>query len=106
MKIPFHPSIMRMPVHVARRADLDGQKVRAAPIADAWPGMPGLTPPLVVVQVEAERHAVPVTEELYDELGARTPDALLVVAGNGSQGWVRRVEFEAQFAPVDPGRRA
>jgi len=69
--------------------------VRAAPIVDVWPAIPGLsTPPLVVVQVEGERHAIPVTPELGEALVERPPDAHLVVHPIGRMAWVRRGELK------------
>ncbi|MFL5063511.1 MAG: hypothetical protein ACJ8FU_08465 [Xanthobacteraceae bacterium] len=65
--------------------------VRAAPIVDVWPAVPGLsTPPLVVVQIESERHAIQVPPSLIEALAKREPDAHLVVNAVGLMSWARR----------------
>lgn len=92
MILPPTSPIRRMP-----RREFIGTSavVRAAPIVDVWPAVPGLsTPPLVVVQIEGERHAVQVTPELFEALADRPPDAHLVVHPIGRMGWVRSSELK------------
>lgn len=106
MRLPWNNSIWRMPVHIERRGGPAAEQVRAAAIVNTQPAMPGLAiPPLVVVQVEGERHAIAASDALF-ELGDPTPDAILVVKPNGDKWWCPRPEFEAQFEPVNPERRA
>lgn len=92
MILPTNSPIRRMP-----RRELAGSSaaVRAAPIVDVWPAVPGLsTPPLVVVQVESERHAISVTPELFASLADRPADAHLVVHPIGRMAWMRRDELK------------
>ena len=94
MLLPITSPIRRMP---ARELCENHATVRAAPIVEVWPAMPGfMTPALVVVQLDGERQAIPVTEQLAEELVHCPPDAHLVVTGAGRMSWVRRDQLKPQ----------